>query len=354
MDELNYTIADSSLYTTFTIRVGKENKNIKEIDKLPGVHRGPDNPVDLHLLVDEMHELPLMGFKVIHKDNTETTNITGQTNNKNTNPTGGIYWEYTHIVKTNEYQLAIYVPGGIGDEKINDEYIWKHDRLVLEVRATIDHVSGTPNEPEQMIEITRSCIFTIHGVACGEDGVVYQIEPTYNNIKINDVGEYYPDTIDCFISRRYGTADPSVYRNFHEIYKNFLLGPAERTEHEFGRDALVIGYTIDNENNLNNSAFQAAHWWVHKGYADTYIQGDDKNDAGSYYPFPADMETAAPNAYNNTYEDSINGAIERSNAAIAEVLSNPDTEFFDFIDYPSIPSYRIGESITFYLYQKTL
>jgi hypothetical protein len=269
MNELNYTIADSVLHTTFTIRVGKENKNIKELGKSPG-HIGPDFPADLHLLVDETHELPLTSFKVKHKNNSITENTTGTLNN-NANPTGGIYWEYTHIVETNEYLIDIYVPSDIGDEKINGEDIWKHDRLILEIRATIDHVSGTPNEPEQMMEITRSCIFTIHGVACGEDGVVYQIEPTYNNIKINDIGEYYPDTIDCFITRRYGTADPSVYKNFHEIYKNFLMGPTERTEHEFGRDALVIGYTIDNENNLNNSAFQAAHWWVHKDYADAYI-----------------------------------------------------------------------------------
>jgi len=140
----------------------------------------------LHLLIDETHELPLTGFKVKHKDKSITENTTGTLNNS-ANPTGGIYWEYTYIVETNEYEIAIYVPGGIGDEKINGEDIWKHDRLILEVRATIDYVSGTPNEPEQMMEITRSCIFTIHGVACGEDGVVYQIQPTYNNIKINVV-----------------------------------------------------------------------------------------------------------------------------------------------------------------------
>jgi len=258
MNELNYTIADSVLHTTFTIRVGKENKNIKELGKSTG-HTGPDFPADLHLLVDETYELPLTNFKVKHKDNSITENITGTVNN-NANPTNGIYWEYTYIVETNEYEIDIHVPGGIGDEKINGEDIWKHNRLILEVRATIEHVSGTPNEPEQLIEVTRSCLFTIHGIACGEDGVIYQIHPTYNNIKINDIGEYQPDTIDCFITRRYGTADPSIYKgedtvHFRDIYKNFLLGPTERTEHEFGRDSLVIGYTIDGENNLNNNAF---------------------------------------------------------------------------------------------------
>ena len=357
MNELNYTIADSVLHTTFTIRVGKENKNIKELGKSTG-HIGPDFPADLHLLVDETYELPLTNFKVKHKDNSITENITGTVNN-NANPTNGIYWEYTYIVETNEYEIDIHVPGGIGDEKIDGEDIWKHNRLILEVRATIEHVSGTPNEPEQLIEITRSCLFTIHGIACGEDSVIYQIHPTYNNIKINDIGEYQPDTIDCFITRRYGTADPSIYKgedtvHFRDIYKNFLLGPTERTEHEFGRDSLVIGYTIDGENNLNNNAFQAAHWWVHKDYADAYIQSDDDNDTGSYFPFPADIETAAPDAYSHTYEGGINGAIERSDAAIAEVLADTDTTFFDYIDYPSIPSYWIGESITFYLYQKTL
>jgi hypothetical protein len=143
-----------------------------------------------------------------------------------------------------------------------------------------------------------------------------------------------PDTIDCFITRRYGTADPSVYREFNKIYKNFLMGPAERTEHEFGRDALVIGYSIDNENSLNTNGYLPAHWWVHKGFNDGKIQADDENDTGTYFPFPADPQ-------DKTVEEILDGEI-------------PDEDFFDLIDYPSIPSYRIAEQITFYLYQKTL
>jgi hypothetical protein len=136
------------------------------------------------------------------------------------------------------------------------------------------------------------------------------------------------------------------------------MGPAERTEHAFGRDALVIGYSIDNDNNLNNNAFLPAHWWVHKGYADRYIQSDDDNDSGTYYEFPANMTPYIPEG--KTYEDSINGKIERSQDVIDAVLRPIDPEaeeddnpenwanddprrFFRFIEYPSIPSYRIGE-----------
>jgi hypothetical protein len=86
-----------------------------------------------------------------------------------------MHWEYLHIVDTNEYELTIYVPQGIGDEKINGEDIWKHNRLILEVRAAADIVSGSPDNPTKTVQITRSSIFTIHGVACGEDGVIYQI-----------------------------------------------------------------------------------------------------------------------------------------------------------------------------------
>jgi hypothetical protein len=132
------------------------------------------------------------------------------------------------------------------------------------------------------------------------------------------------------------------------------MGPAERTEHEFGRDALVIGYSIDGENNLNNNAFLPAHWWVHKGYADRYIQSDDDNDSGTYYEFPANIEPYIPNG--KTYDNTIDGKIERSQDGIEAVLVPVDPEvepenapdpdprnFFRFIEYPSIPSYRIGE-----------
>ena len=372
MDELNYTISESILKTTFTIHVGKENKAIKEESPRPG-QLGSIAPANLHLLIDEEHEIPLTKFYTKKKNNTIvecTTNILSEDNiPANIYHANGMHWEYLHIVETNEYELTIYVPQGIGDEKINGEDIWKHNRLILEVRAAADIVSGSPDNPTKTVQITRSSIFTIHGVACGEDGVIYQIQPTYNKIKVDELGVYSPDTIDCVITRRYGTADPVVYKDFSEIYRNFLMGPAERTEHAFGRDALVIGYSIDNDNNLNNNAFLPAHWWVHKGYADRYIQSDDDNDSGTYYEFPANMTSYIPEG--KTYEDSINGKIERSQDVIDAVLTPVDPEaeeetdpenwanddprrFFRFIEYPSIPSYRIGEQITFYLYQKTL
>jgi hypothetical protein len=190
-----------------------------------------------------------------------------------------------------------------------------------------------------MVEIYRSSIFTIHGVACGEDRINYQIMPTYNNIKITDIGEYMPDTIDCVIKYRYGTGELKVYKDgFGKIYRDFLLGPTDRTTHAFGRDALVIGYTIDDENNLNTNGFEAAHFWVHSGYEDPYlgtgIQADDDNDT-NFIPFEEMSE----------YPGEI--------PTDENELNDPDNAFnlwCEGLDYPHIPTYKIGEKITFYLY----
>jgi hypothetical protein len=77
MDELNYTISESILKTTFTIHVGKENKAIKEESPRPG-QIGSIAPANLHLLIDEEHEIPLTKFYTKKKNNTIvecTTNI---------------------------------------------------------------------------------------------------------------------------------------------------------------------------------------------------------------------------------------------------------------------------------------
>lgn len=300
MDETNFTIADAELHTTLTVRSG--NQNLKLKDRL--VSYGQVPYANLTLLIDDDNEVPLWKENGRIRD-TEAANK-------------WLYWSFIHDATTNEYHITIYVKEGSGWEFVND-------RLIIEIRAVLEQVSGAVDADK--MEITRSCIFTIHGVPCGENGKLYQIQPTYNNIKINDIGEYMPDTIDCIVTYRYGVGDPQVLHfggsEEGNLYKDFILGPRERGEHDLGRDALVIGYTIDNENNLNSDGLLPAHWWVHKGYKDNYIQADDDNDT-NFFPFVEGDLT--PNNYN----------------------------FYDMIDYPSFPSFMIAEQITFFLYQRTI
>lgn len=202
-----------------------------------------------------------------------------------------------------------YTYSGLGTSSINLKFYIPEGQYIPTNNLNINITADTNIQDDNGNTISRSAIFTIHGVATD---VLYQIVPDYRNIIKNDI-DYRPDTLE-----------------YHITAEDLNMPPRTISYTDLIDSSLFVGYSIDGENSqhTNNGNIEAAHF--------CYFNAEKITNDEEYTQHSKDY-------------------IDEYNKKLAELCADTDEDmdgsYKIFSEYPHIKTSLIAESITFYLYQ---